>query len=122
MSAPVTDPITIGGAVDCVRSSLSAAGIAVPRLEARLLVGAGRCAPGGTVTCHVVDEGHERDLDLELEVPDDDLEASIAAARRRTVSGAWAFDRRASTAGPIIAASLARWTARNPSLRSPQIL
>jgi release factor glutamine methyltransferase len=39
LSAPVTDPITIGGAVDCVRSSLSAAGIAVPRLEARLLVG-----------------------------------------------------------------------------------
>ena len=54
--------------------------------------------------------------------PDDDLEASIAAARRRTVSGAWAFDRRATTAGPIIAASLARWTARNPTLRSPQIL
>jgi len=39
VNAPVTDPITIGGAVDGVRSSLSAAGIAVPRLEARLLVG-----------------------------------------------------------------------------------
>jgi ATP-dependent Lhr-like helicase len=42
---------------------------------ARLLVGAGRCTPGGDITCHVVDEGHERDLDLELDVPDEDLGA-----------------------------------------------
>lgn len=50
------------------------------------------------------------------------MAAAVAGARRRTVSGSWVFDRRPTGAGPLVAATLARWTARDPTLRNPQIL
>jgi ATP-dependent Lhr-like helicase len=48
---------------------------------ARLLVGAGpeRSNPDGSPTCAVVDVGHQRDLDLALELPDDELGAVASA-------------------------------------------
>ena len=44
---------------------------------ARLLVGAGpdRSNPDGSPRCAIVDSGHQRDLDLALELPDDELGA-----------------------------------------------
>ncbi|MBI2913236.1 MAG: DEAD/DEAH box helicase [Chloroflexi bacterium] len=42
---------------------------------ARFLVGSDRLGPGGTPECAVVDAGHQRDLDLAVEVPPTDLEA-----------------------------------------------
>jgi ATP-dependent Lhr-like helicase len=48
---------------------------------ARLLVGAGpdRSDPNGAPNCAVVDVGHQRDLDLALELPDDELGAVASA-------------------------------------------
>ena len=48
---------------------------------ARLLVGAGpdRSNPDGSPRCSVVDVGHQRDLDLALELPDDELGAVASA-------------------------------------------
>jgi ATP-dependent helicase Lhr and Lhr-like helicase len=40
---------------------------------ARLLVGTKRIEPDGTAACAVVDVGHQRDLDLSIEVPDQEL-------------------------------------------------
>ena len=40
---------------------------------ARLLVGAGRVAPGGGPACAILDRGHRRTLDLTIEVPDQEL-------------------------------------------------
>jgi ATP-dependent Lhr-like helicase len=47
---------------------------------ARMLVGAGeaRTRPDGSVRCEIVDAGHQRELDLALELPDDELEAVMA--------------------------------------------
>jgi ATP-dependent Lhr-like helicase len=42
---------------------------------ARLLVGAGRCAPDGAPRCAIVDAGHRRTLDLRVETPDQELGA-----------------------------------------------
>ncbi len=44
---------------------------------ARLLVGAGpdRSEPDGSPRCAIVDSGHQRDLDLAIELPDDELGA-----------------------------------------------
>lgn len=48
---------------------------------ARLLVGAGpdRSNPDGSPRCAIVDIGHQRQLDLALELPDDELEAVASA-------------------------------------------
>ncbi|MGI9591098.1 MAG: DEAD/DEAH box helicase, partial [Myxococcota bacterium] len=48
---------------------------------ARLLVGAGpeRCGPEGEPACALVDVGHQREVDLELCVPDAELEAVMPA-------------------------------------------
>src|SRR6266498_982830 len=48
---------------------------------ARLLVGAGaeRANPDGSPRCAIVDVGHQRDLDLALELPDDELGAVASA-------------------------------------------
>jgi ATP-dependent Lhr-like helicase len=48
---------------------------------ARLLVGAGedRSNPDGSARCSIVDVGHQRDLDLALELPDDELGAVASA-------------------------------------------
>jgi ATP-dependent helicase Lhr and Lhr-like helicase len=48
---------------------------------ARLLVGVGtdRSSTGGSPRCAVVDIGHQRDLDLALELPDDELGAVASA-------------------------------------------
>jgi ATP-dependent Lhr-like helicase len=48
---------------------------------ARLLVGAGedRSNEDGSPRCSIVDVGHQRDLDLALELPDDELEAVPSA-------------------------------------------
>src|SRR4029453_5071625 len=48
---------------------------------ARLLVGAGadRSNPDGSPRCSIVDIGHQRDLDLVLELPDDELGAVASA-------------------------------------------
>ena len=48
---------------------------------ARLLVGAGtdRSNPDGSPRCAIVDVGHQRDLDLALELPEDELEAVASA-------------------------------------------
>ncbi|MGH2786963.1 MAG: DEAD/DEAH box helicase [Actinomycetota bacterium] len=48
---------------------------------ARLLVGAGadRSNPDGSPRCAIVDVGHQRDLDLALEIPDDELGAVATA-------------------------------------------
>jgi ATP-dependent helicase Lhr and Lhr-like helicase len=40
---------------------------------ARLLVGTGRILPDGKPDCAVIDAGHQRDLDLRVEVPDEEL-------------------------------------------------
>jgi ATP-dependent helicase Lhr and Lhr-like helicase len=44
---------------------------------ARLLIGAGadRCDAGGAPRCSIIDAGHQRQLDLGLELPDDELGA-----------------------------------------------
>jgi ATP-dependent helicase Lhr and Lhr-like helicase len=46
-------------------------------IVARLLVGAGpdRSEPDGSPRCAIVDSGHQRDLDLAIELPDDELGA-----------------------------------------------
>jgi len=41
-----------------------------------------------------------------------ELDAAVAAARRRRSAGAWLFDRRQPATGPLIAASLAAWVHR----------
>ena len=46
---------------------------------ARLLVGAARTGPDGKPICNIVDTGHQRDLDLALELPDSELEAVAPA-------------------------------------------
>ena len=46
---------------------------------ARLLVGGGRCKADGSPDCQVVDSGHKRTLDLELVLPDGELEALAPA-------------------------------------------
>jgi ATP-dependent Lhr-like helicase len=48
---------------------------------ARLLVGAGgdRSNPDGSPRCAIVDVGHQRDLDLALELPDDEIGAVASA-------------------------------------------
>ncbi|MGH2554243.1 MAG: DEAD/DEAH box helicase, partial [Actinomycetota bacterium] len=48
---------------------------------ARLLVGAGadRSTPNGSPRCAIVDVGHQRELDLALELPDDELGAVASA-------------------------------------------
>ena len=48
---------------------------------ARLLVGAGedRTSPDGSPRCAIVDIGHQRELDLALELPDDELGAVASA-------------------------------------------
>ena len=48
---------------------------------ARLLVGTGadRSPPNGVPRCAIVDTGHQRDLDLALELPDDELSAVASA-------------------------------------------
>lgn len=43
---------------------------------------------------------------------DDTLTAGIVAARRRTVGGAWLYDRRQPGSGPLIAATIATWVHR----------
>ena len=48
--------------------------------------------------------------------PDPDLEAAVAAARRRRTGGAWLWDRRAPGSGPFLAATLAHWAARTGAL------
>ena len=40
-----------------------------------IVVGAGRTGSGGAPDCEIVDSGHQRDLDLAIEVPPTDLEA-----------------------------------------------
>ncbi|MEM7096083.1 MAG: DEAD/DEAH box helicase [Actinomycetota bacterium] len=46
---------------------------------ARLLVGAGRERADGAIDCEIVDTGHKRHLDLELVLPDGELEALAPA-------------------------------------------
>ncbi|MBI4539698.1 MAG: DEAD/DEAH box helicase [Gemmatimonadetes bacterium] len=46
---------------------------------ARFLVGADATLPDGTADCAIVDEGHLRDLDLDLELPGSPLEAVMSA-------------------------------------------
>jgi len=46
---------------------------------ARLLVGAGRCDADGNAQCTIVDSGHQRELDLALELPGCELEALAPA-------------------------------------------
>ena len=50
-------------------------------IVARLLVGVGaeRANPDGSPRCAIVDVGHQRDLDLALELPDDELGAVASA-------------------------------------------
>lgn len=54
-------------------------------------------------------------------VPDPELDASIAAARRRRSAGAWLYDRRAPGSGPLIAATLAAWVRRGQSTGPPSV-
>jgi ATP-dependent helicase Lhr and Lhr-like helicase len=62
------------------RIGLSATVRPVERI-ARFLVGAGpeRCEPDGRPRCAVIDVGHQRDLDLGIELPDGELEAVASA-------------------------------------------
>jgi ATP-dependent Lhr-like helicase len=62
------------------RIGLSATQRPIERV-ARLLVGAGtdRSNPDGSPRCSIVDVGHQRDLDLALELPDDELGAVVTA-------------------------------------------
>ncbi len=46
---------------------------------ARLLVGSNPSKPDGTALCEIVDTGHKRELDLELVLPDGELEALAPA-------------------------------------------
>ena len=46
---------------------------------ARLLVGAGRCDANGKAQCTIVDSGHQRELDVALELPTCELEALAPA-------------------------------------------
>lgn len=48
---------------------------------ARLLVGSGRCHQDGSPRCAIVDTGHQRELDLTLELPDDEL-AMVASTEQ----------------------------------------
>ncbi|HEY7147453.1 MAG TPA: DEAD/DEAH box helicase [Streptosporangiaceae bacterium] len=54
---------------------------------ARLLTGAGagRSGPDGAPDCAIVDTGHRRELDLELELPDDELGAVASAEQMAEV-------------------------------------
>jgi len=62
------------------RIGLSATQRPIDRV-ARLLVGSGddRSDPDGSPRCAIVDVGHQRELDLALELPDDELEAVPSA-------------------------------------------
>jgi len=51
------------------------AGRAVAQETARFLVGSERIRADGSPNCAIVDAGHQRDLDLAIEVPPTDLEA-----------------------------------------------
>jgi ATP-dependent Lhr-like helicase len=46
---------------------------------ARLLVGTGRNASDGSPLCNIIDTGHQRQLDLAMEIPDSELEAVAPA-------------------------------------------
>jgi ATP-dependent helicase Lhr and Lhr-like helicase len=54
---------------------------------ARLLVGAGpdRSEPDGSPRCAIVDSGHQRDLDLAIELPDDELGAVASSEQMAQV-------------------------------------
>ncbi len=54
---------------------------------ARLLVGAGpdRSRPDGSPRCAIVDSGHQRDLDLAIELPDDELGAVASSEQMAQV-------------------------------------
>jgi len=54
---------------------------------ARLLVGAGadRSEPDGSPRCAIVDTGHQRDLDLAIELPDDELGAVASSEQMAQV-------------------------------------
>jgi ATP-dependent helicase Lhr and Lhr-like helicase len=54
---------------------------------ARLLIGAGpgRSNPDGSPRCAIVDVGHQRDLDLALELPDDELGAVATAEQMEQI-------------------------------------
>ncbi|HEY2127515.1 MAG TPA: DEAD/DEAH box helicase [Streptosporangiaceae bacterium] len=54
---------------------------------ARLLVGAGpdRSDPDGSPRCAIVDSGHQRDLDLAIELPDDELGAVASSEQMAQV-------------------------------------
>ena len=53
--------------------------------------------------------------------PDPVMSTAVAAARRRRAGGAWLFDRREPTAGPLIAATLAAWVLADGTLGRPGI-
>ena len=50
-----------------------------------------------------------------------DLDAAVAAARRRRSAGAWLYDRRSPGSGPLIAASLAAWVRRGQAGQTPTV-
>lgn len=52
---------------------------------------------------------------------DDRLLAAVTGARRRTVAGAWTFDRRIPGAGPLLAAAFAAWVHRDGTRRPPNV-
>ncbi len=52
---------------------------------ARLLVGANHSRADGSALCTIVDEGHRRALDLEIELPSEDLEAVASAEQMADV-------------------------------------
>ena len=54
-------------------------------------------------------------------VPHEDLDAAIAAARRRRSAGAWLYDRRSPGSGPLIAATLALWVRRGQAGQAPSV-
>ncbi len=52
---------------------------------ARFLIGAGRACPDGAPDCSIVDAGHQRDLDLQIEAPPTDLEAVCSGEQWRDI-------------------------------------
>ena len=53
--------------------------------------------------------------------PDADLDAAVAAGRRRRAGGAWLFDRRQPGSGPLIAATMAVWAHRDAAHGRPSV-
>src|SRR5947208_328525 len=53
---------------------------------ARFLVGADRVASDGTPNCTIVNTGHQRDLEIQIEIPPTDLEAVASGGRWRDTS------------------------------------